>query len=615
MLYKARIWTVAILWIGSVFDSVLCSAESTSVEHTLEHSLSSKKKDSLYRDSRESRDKDRRDTRLYTKAYAMEEYPNLYKQKTTREIWEMFVDLLWFTEKKDQKSIVDSRSNISVEELVEKYKKIKNNASSKETLKTRVVQFYDKYFIKETHEKYSDDASEDKENENSGESKYARMERGIRSIWKKLIKDITAEDNGTLQSTITQNNKVVVPGGRFQEAYYWDFYWMAKGLHISGRTEEIEGMKKNFQDLIDKSFGFIPNGTRWYYSNRSQPPYFMQILVDSMEAMQRLKESVKEQMEKYKRDSIEESENKKIKDEIEQPLTASHVSETANEITAQLEKAELESAEKEFEFWDTKRTVTVEVTDGPQKGTKHRLSRYSSETKQPRGEMLLEDLKAHENYITFYNKEEEDSEYYRHIVSSTESGWDFSKRWRRFDDKIKKYGFLQTNNIIPVDLNSILVKNARILSKCFENTGDKDKAEHYKNLADERARAIDAILWDKESKRWRDVIISKKEEKGSNSSSEALYTFARKKDKAFYHSDLHPLYMDIASDPENKILEAHKNMMWLSRDGITLPCTSSNIAGTAAENNPLQQDTSTKTEVDLFQKEHEKKDQWDGHNI
>jgi alpha,alpha-trehalase len=38
----------------------------------------------------------------------------------------------------------------------------------------------------------------------------------------------------------------IVPGGRFQEIYYWDSYFTMLGLSVSGRFDLIENMVDNF---------------------------------------------------------------------------------------------------------------------------------------------------------------------------------------------------------------------------------------------------------------------------------------------------------------------------------------------------------------------------------
>jgi neutral trehalase len=35
-------------------------------------------------------------------------------------------------------------------------------------------------------------------------------------------------------SLLPLRNRVVVPGERFREVYYWDSYWVVKGLLVSG---------------------------------------------------------------------------------------------------------------------------------------------------------------------------------------------------------------------------------------------------------------------------------------------------------------------------------------------------------------------------------------------
>ena len=46
-----------------------------------------------------------------------------------------------------------------------------------------------------------------------------------------------------------------------------------KGLLVSGMFDTSKKILENHMHLIDE-YGFIPNGSRVYYLNRSQPPYF-----------------------------------------------------------------------------------------------------------------------------------------------------------------------------------------------------------------------------------------------------------------------------------------------------------------------------------------------------
>ncbi|MCK6561816.1 trehalase [candidate division KSB1 bacterium] len=64
----------------------------------------------------------------------------------------------------------------------------------------------------------------------------------------------------------------VVPGGRFNEMYGWDSYFIALGLLRDGRVELAKAMVDNFVYEITH-YGAILNANRTYYLTRSQPPF------------------------------------------------------------------------------------------------------------------------------------------------------------------------------------------------------------------------------------------------------------------------------------------------------------------------------------------------------
>ena len=59
-------------------------------------------------------------------------------------------------------------------------------------------------------------------------------------------------------------------GGHFTEMYYWDSYWIIRGLLVNGMTTTARGMIYNMFHLVD-TVGYIPNGNRNFYIRRSQP--------------------------------------------------------------------------------------------------------------------------------------------------------------------------------------------------------------------------------------------------------------------------------------------------------------------------------------------------------
>ena len=69
----------------------------------------------------------------------------------------------------------------------------------------------------------------------------------------------------------------VVPGGRFNELYGWDSYFIVLGLLQDGRTDLARGMADNLLYEVEY-YGKIPNANRTYYLTRSQPPFLTSII-------------------------------------------------------------------------------------------------------------------------------------------------------------------------------------------------------------------------------------------------------------------------------------------------------------------------------------------------
>ncbi len=187
----------------------------------------------------------------------------------------------------------------------------------------------------------------------------------IHRLWPHLTKRTNPEN--TNSTYIALPNDFVVPGGRFQETYYWDSYFTMLGLIISEKYDLVVGMIENFAFLIDQH-GFIPNGNRTYFLSRSQPPFFslMVGLLDRFES------------------------NKKPIDFINQ-------------------------LEKEYDFWMANRGITM--PDG------ETLNRYDDTDASPRPESYIEDLELSEI------SNQKPGELYRNLRAACESGWDFSSRW------------------------------------------------------------------------------------------------------------------------------------------------------------------------------------------
>jgi Trehalase len=79
------------------------------------------------------------------------------------------------------------------------------------------------------------------------------------------------------------NNKYVVPGGRFNEMYGWDSYFIVRGLVEDKRIELARGVVENFFFEIEH-YGAVLNANRTYYLTRSQPPFLTSMILSVYDA-------------------------------------------------------------------------------------------------------------------------------------------------------------------------------------------------------------------------------------------------------------------------------------------------------------------------------------------
>lgn len=272
----------------------------------------------------------------------------------------------------------------------------------------------------------------------------------LNELWKKLGRKISdeARQNPARSSLILVKNPFIVPGGRFREYYYWDSYWVVDGLLVCGMKDTVKGMIDNFVQLV-KTYGFVPNGGRIYYTNRSQAPFLI-------------------------------------------PIVALYLNNTGDEDYV---KSILDDLEKEYTFWRENRNVEVEVSSG-----KYNLSIYAANMDTPRPESYYEDFHTAQAI-----PESARPTLYQDIASAAESGWDFSTRW--FNRTGSQQGSLRstrTRQIIPTDLNSLLYLNEKLLEKFFRLFGNTAKADQYEGFSKSRLAAIEAVLWDNKTGLWLD---------------------------------------------------------------------------------------------------------------
>ncbi|QTL38165.1 trehalase family glycosidase [Pseudoalteromonas viridis] len=267
----------------------------------------------------------------------------------------------------------------------------------------------------------------------------------ISQLWSRLER---APQAGNASSLLDLPASYTVPGGRFNEIYYWDSYFTALGLLDAGRTEQVSNMLDNFVSLIAR-IGHVPNGNRSYYTSRSQPPVTA--------------------------------------------LMVSLLWQTHHRDQAWLQKV-TEALQAEHAFWmagsdklNDELSESRRVVRMPCGGV---MNRFWDDSAQPRPESYKEDIEA-----AALLEREHRAAFYRNIRAACESGWDFSSRW--LDDPAQLCS-INTVQRIPVDLNALLHQLEWQLSECYAALGQAQQSTHFLQLAQQRKRLIQAYLWDKE---------------------------------------------------------------------------------------------------------------------
>lgn len=73
-------------------------------------------------------------------------------------------------------------------------------------------------------------------------------------------------------------------GERFREQYYWDTFWVIRGLIVCGMDQTAADLVRNLVYMVEQ-FGHIPNGSRQYYANRSQPPLLSMMIKEILKSV------------------------------------------------------------------------------------------------------------------------------------------------------------------------------------------------------------------------------------------------------------------------------------------------------------------------------------------
>jgi alpha,alpha-trehalase len=92
---------------------------------------------------------------------------------------------------------------------------------------------------------------------------------------------------------------------------------------------------------------------------------------------------------------------------------------------------------------------------------------------------------------------------FNNLCAAAESGWDFSSRW--FADRAN-LSTVATMSVLPVELNSLLLRVEETLSALHAQAGDGEAAQRYQAAAVQRAALINAVFWNDSLDQWVDVV-------------------------------------------------------------------------------------------------------------
>jgi alpha,alpha-trehalase len=404
------------------------------------------------------------------------------------ELGQLFEEVQMKNILSDGKTFPDCLPKYSLESILAKYQQAKDNAD-----------FNLSHFVTENFDMPT----------NNGDDFKSDLSKSIVTHIASLWNVLTREPDKEQSSLIPLPHPYVVPGGRFREVYYWDSYFTMLGLQISKRVDLIENMVDNFAFLLN-TVGHIPNGNRTYYVGRSQPPFFAMMV-------------------------------KLLSEELGEDILVKYLPQMEKEYIFWMQGSRVLRGKKFDEKTKilSQKTNTQRVVRMPN-GTI--LNRYWDKNKTPRPESYREDVE------TARYAEQEPEVTYRHLRAAAESGWDFSSRWFKDPERLET---IHTIDIIPVDLNCLIMNLENTLAEAYQLVGNEEKVAFYQNASNMRRDAILKYCWNNDKNFFFD------------------YDFVENKQKEeFTAAALYPLFFKIATEEQAEKMAIIIADRFLDRGGL-----------------------------------------------
>ena len=322
-------------------------------------------------------------------------------------------------------------------------------------------------------------------------------------------------------------NKYVVPGGRFNEMYGWDSYFIIRGLVRDGRVELAKGMVENFFFEIEH-YGGILNANRTYYLTRSQPPFLTSMILSVYDAQKAGGHADNEWLGKAYDYAVRD---------YGLWTSEAHLAGSTG-LSRYFDFGTGPAAESVKDETGHYRQVAAYFLEQPNQGRDYVLPSSASKpnalTAGPMFGLRICDVARTmaQPGCDPAGTVALSADYYKGDRAMRESGFDISFRFG-------PYG-ARTHHYAPVCLNSLLYKTEKDLEQISGALGKKEEAEKWRQKADRRKEAIQKYLWDGE----RGMFFDYDFEKQARSTYEYVTTF-------------YPLWAGIATPEQAKSVLQH----------------------------------------------------------
>ena len=322
-------------------------------------------------------------------------------------------------------------------------------------------------------------------------------------------------------------HRYVVPGGRFNEMYGWDSYFIIRGLVRDGRIDLAKGMVENFFFEIEH-YGGVLNANRTYYLTRSQPPFLTSMILAVYEAEKASGHADKEWLAKAYEYAVKDHELWGSEPHRAGATGLSRYFDFGNGPAA-------ESVKDETGHY---RQVAAYFLEQPDLGRNYVMESSAAKPSTLAAGPLFA-LQICDVLKTMAQPGCDSAgtvalsaDYYKGDRAMRESGFDISFRFG-------PYG-AATHHFAPVCLNSLLYKTEKDLEQMSAVLDRKEESEKWHQRAEQRKIDVQKYLWDSE----RGLFFDYDFEKQGRSTYEYVTTF-------------YPLWAGIATSEQARSVMQH----------------------------------------------------------